>query len=276
MEKVKIFVSTSNFTKNNENNLNLILENIDQKYNKIEIGSGHKTNEDSIRLIKELLNNGNEILLHNYSIREENNLMVNLCEADDDLRRKIIDYVKEMIDLTRELGNDYYSIHGGFYSKDSSISLEKQKENYHESVSEILEYAKGKGIMIGVENHVVEKRNIDKLFLTNVEEFEDLFDRHKDDNLKLHLDLGHLKVSGNVLDFSVDELIKKFSDKVIAIHIHENDGEVDLHNGFDSNAYFLKYLKEFKNLKYIVIESWNQSDSNLDEMIRRLEDEVAK
>lgn len=269
MEKQRIFVSTSNFKSKYENNLNKILESGIEGYDFLEIASGHKTDNFSLQLIKEKIREGKKVLFHNYSFSEEDNLMLNLCEEDAIKRKKIIEYIKQMIILTKEIGEDYYSIHGGFYPKKLD---EKSKEIYNniflESLDEIVDFAQDNKVYLGVENHVVERQNIDRLFLFNKLQYGDLFHKIKSPYLKLHLDVGHLKVTSKTYNFDPLAFINKLSDKIMTVHLHDNNGLVDLHGKFDEEAYFLTALKGIKGIKNIVIETWDQDKTYLNKMIR--------
>lgn len=272
MEKQRIFVSTSNFKSKYENNLNKILESGIEDYNFLEIASGHRTDNFSLQLIKEKIKEGKKILFHNYSFSEKDNLMINLCEENVIKRNKIIEYIKQMILLTKEIGEDYYSIHGGFYPKKLDQQSKKAYNNiFFESLAEIVEFAQENKVYLGVENHVVEKQNIDRLFLFNEQQYEELFHEIESPYLKLHLDVGHLKVSSKTYNFNPIEFIKKFSDKLMTVHLHDNNGLVDMHGKFDENAYFISALKDINGIKNIVIETWDQDKTYLNKMIRSVE-----
>ena len=272
MESPRIFISTSNFKSRYKNSLDLILKSSIIEYPNLEIASGHVTSANSYKLIRDLIKQGKNILFHNYSFREENNLMINLCEADSEKRIKIISYIKEMILYTKEIGENYYSIHGGFYpTKLDERSKLEYNSLFINGLSEVIEFASNNGIYVGVENHVVEKHNVDKLFLYNEEQFEEMFLNVENPYLMLHLDLGHLKVSSETFHFNPIDFIDKFSDRIITIHIHENNSVIDKHDKFNNNSYFLPHLKKLKYLKNIVIETWDQSDEDINGMVRSIE-----
>lgn len=274
MGNPKVFISTSNFNKKYDNNLNDILKNGIKEFDSIEIASGHNTDESTYSIIKQKCSEGKRIIFHNYSFREKENLMLNLCEEDKEIRKKIIKYIKQMISLTKDMGEDYYSIHGGFYPRKLENKTQKKRYDdiYMESISEIVSFAEGQRVFIGVENHVVESQNIDKLYLYDEEQFVEMFSIIKSLYLKLHLDVGHLKVSSTTYKFSAAQFIKRFSNKIMTVHLHDNNGIIDEHKAFDISNYFFANLKELEDLRYIVIETWNQEISCLSKMIRMVED----
>lgn len=275
MKNQRILISTSNYKNRFSNNLNDILcEGLDDfKY--FEIASGHYTDEKTFTIIKNMIKNGKEFLFHNYPFREKDNLLINLCENEPYKKNKIISYIKEMIILTKEIGENYFSFHGGFYS--NKLSLDSQKEiNYvfKENLIELIEFAELQKVYLGIENHVVEYQNIDKLYLYNKEQFEELFNEINSPYLMLHLDMGHLKISAKTYGFKEKDFIDKFANRIMTVHLHENDGIIDYHNNFNDDAYFLSYLNKMNNLKNIVIETWNKDDRHIKEMVRMVENAI--
>ena len=73
------------------------------------------------------------------------------------------------------------------------------------------------------------------------------------DNIKLLVDVAHLKVSANSLNFEC-EIFEKCDD-LIGYHLSDNDGLSDTNNIYDEDAWFWKFLK--KNLDYYSIEVYN-------------------
>ncbi len=275
MKNKNIFVSTSNFTKKCNNNLNNILKNTANSYECLEIASGHMTDDTTIKLIDNNIKNGKKVLLHNYPFREKKNIMVNLCESDFNKRKYIINYIKEMILLSKRFNSNYFSIHGGFYpEKLKKIEQKKYKDIFNDTLFEIIKFAEVEEVYVGIENHVVEEKNKDLLYLYNKDEFNNLFNTIDSHYLKLHLDVGHLNVSSETYGFDKEDFIKEFSDKIMSVHLHDNNNYIDQHKNFNEDAYFLPYLKSIENLENIIIETWNQSNESIDEMIRKVQNVI--
>ena len=69
-------------------------------------------------------------------------------------------------------------------------------------------------------------------------------------NLSLLIDLGHLAISANILKFDkivfLNKIIENFGDKIVEIHISENDFKRDLHNRIFKGSWQLDALKLFR------------------------------
>ena len=77
------------------------------------------------------------------------------------------------------------------------------------------------------------------------------FDKIKDLNLFLLLDLGHLAISSNLLNFNrydfIEKCIDNYGDKILEIHISNNDEKRDLHSRITKDCWQLHCLKNFIN-----------------------------
>ena len=86
------------------------------------------------------------------------------------------------------------------------------------------------------------------LLMCELWEFERLFNEIRSDNLGILLDLGHLKINSNILNFDADEFISRLRDKTFAVHLHENNGRVDQHRCTKEGNWVLdmvdKYFKD--------------------------------
>ena len=233
--------------------------------NKIEISSGHKYEPGFARELFKRNKKGVDILLHNYAPPEPSNLLINLSEPDLKKRSKIISFIKESIDITKKLGKNYFSFHCGFCSpnfevgnqswKKHLISRQSARKNFMDSLKIIVRYAEYKRVKIGIENHPVEQGNEQLLIMTSANELAAVFATLKSSFLHLHLDAGHLNVTAKTYGFDKVKFIKRFQDKVYAIHIHQNAGRKDEHLPFDETLWILPYLHIFKNLRYIIFET---------------------
>lgn len=266
----KIYVATGNLKKENQNDLSKMLEKLPIEFSNYEISSGHIGSYELIKKIKEMKKDKKiNFLLHNYPFREKENLMINLCEENEFKLEKIKKYIKRMINYTSCIGQDYFSFHGGFLDEkiDENSDLRKEKlMKFIKEVKEIVKYAETKKVKIGIENHVVTRQNLGRLIMNDIYDFKFLFQKIGSDNLFLHLDVGHLNVSSKTYNFSREEFVKEFKDKIYTIHIHDNNRIEDSHSEISEESYFLKYLKDMTRLEYIVLETWNQSTKNLEEM----------
>ena len=80
-------------------------------------------------------------------------------------------------------------------------------------------------------------------------------------NVKLLIDVAHLKVSAKTLRFDPQMMLRKCKEYIGGYHLSDNDGMSDSNESFEANAWFWKYMK--KDLEYISIEVYNKP---IDEM----------
>jgi len=262
---VELFFSTLNGAKSGEP-IQLVIDKLTKLgLQNIEISSGHPFEQNFFQTLLHYKKKGIRFLLHNFSPPDEKSTLVNLSNPDKKEREKVIDFIKKRIDLTKELGMDYYSFHGGFrmpnysFTEDNSnpelIPYDTALSLFVSGLKEIASYAELRGINIGFENHVVVKGNEEKLITYKTEEIESVFDSINSKNLFLHLDVGHLDVTSRTVGLDKKAFIKKFADSVFAIHLHSNNSLEDQHLMINEDHWILPSLPIFTKLKYIIFET---------------------
>ena len=67
------------------------------------------------------------------------------------------------------------------------------------------------------------------------------------------MDLGHLNVSSTLLNFDkyifLDKYLNEFGERVLEVHISENEGFKDQHLALKPNSWQLDVVREIKNIK---------------------------
>ena len=248
-----------------------------RQYSAIEISSGHRPHPGSWQAIAAYAKKHDaSVLLHNFAPPEPGDLMINLSNPDQAVRADVVAFLKSRIDLTRELGSDYYSFHGGFrvpyrlgiqtYQPGERMSAQRALDIFVQALDEVVAHAEARGVHVGVENHVVEWGNEDNVILYSAKEFQLLFDTITSEYLHLHLDVGHLSISSNTCGFDRHAFIHQFRGKVMAAHVHDNDGTKDTHNGFGDDFWFLKELPGLPALRYVCLETARQKQSGISRM----------
>ena len=282
---MKIFVSTSNF---GFGSVPDVFRDMDSMtYKALEISSGHLWDESSWQVISRYAREqGASVLFHNHAPPGPDNLFINLSDPDTDQRDKVIAFLKSRIGYTKELGSDYYSFHAGYRvpykigvrNYDSSDRLEPRValELFIEGVKEVMAHAEALGVHVGVENHVVEPGNEENLILYGIDDYEVLLDAVPSDFLHVHLDVGHLKVTSRTTGVDKTAFIRHLGPKIMAAHIHENDGLKDSHGGFDRDFWFLNQLEHLPGLTYACLETSRQDDTSIAAMQRILEESAAR
>ena len=266
----KINISTGGFKSNTASEIvNMMVEN---KIFNIELSGGKYDPffEKNILNLSKIAN----LSFHNYFPPPKNSFVLNLATSNKDICKKSVNHVKRAIDLSFSLGIKEYSIHAGFRidPKASELGktvkgqkkltpLGKSKEIFYKNLSEISNYAKEKNVIIYIENNVVTKSNFNKFgenpfLLASQDELEE-FIKIKPNNVKLLIDVAHLKVSANTLIFDPSLTLKKLKNKISAYHLSENNGLQDTNEKLDYDSYFWEFLN--KDADFFTIEVYKQS-----------------
>jgi sugar phosphate isomerase/epimerase len=197
-------------------------------------------------------------IVHHYFPPPKQPLVVNLASQNADILQRSKDHIKKSLAFCHDLGCGLYSFHAGFRADPDArfvfpgpehvCSYDMAFHTFIESVREIDEYARQKGVRIAVENNVLARHNVMNgqnpyLLLCTADEFQGLWDAIRSANVGLLLDLGHLKVSSHWLGFDRDEFVSRMRDRVFAVHLHENNGLEDQHLRLDKESWCLEVVR---------------------------------
>ena len=209
-----------------------------------------------------------KIALHNYFPVPEDPFVFNLASFNKGILDKSMAHAKKAIKLTSGFGGEFYSFHAG-YLLDPDVSelgakINKKKLNarndglrqFIKNVNELASFAKEHGVTLLIENNVISKRNFDSfnndpLLMTGAEETEFIFSNVLD-NVKLLIDVAHLKVSANTLNFDAVTYLNKFKNITAAYHISDNNGLEDSNEPFTIDSWFVDHIR--KDLSYYSLE----------------------
>lgn len=248
-----INVSTSCYYKS-ESVLYVLEKYISDNIYNIELGSSHQFEPRIEKSIKRINDNYEcNWTVHAYFPPLKDSFFVNIASQKKIILSKSIRFIKNMINFSKSINAKVCSFHSGFrwdpinslkYTNQEIYSYSESYYTFLESLTEICQHAEEKNINIALEPNVVSKKNLingtNKLLLMcKPTELSNLFDDLKEKgftNLNLLLDLGHLKVTANTLNFSFSEFINDFSSKVIQLHIHDNNGNFDQHKQLTSDS----------------------------------------
>ena len=221
----------------------------------IEFGSRSEYIEDiSARRFRQ---HGASFIVHHYFPPPRRQLVVNLASQNADILQRSKDHIKKSVAFCHDLGCGLYSFHAGFRADPDDrfifpdpaqvCDYETAFQTFVDSVKEIDEYARGKGVKIAVENNVLAGHNVvdgqnPYLLLCMADEFREFWGSIGSSNVGLLLDLGHLKVSSHWMGFDRDEFVGKVRDRVFAVHMHENNGLEDQHLRLDKASWCLEVV----------------------------------
>jgi sugar phosphate isomerase/epimerase len=210
--------------------------------------------------------------VHNYFPPPEKSFVLNLASFNEEIASLSFEHITRAIDLSEKLGSKFYSFHAGFLldpqPKDLGKKFTKEKLNHRESAKEIFvnrvnrisDYAKKKGIIILLENNVISNSNM-KHFGTNpflmTNHFETIeIMKATHDNVRLLIDVAHLKVSSYSEGFCKNEYLNSTADYTCAYHLSDNDGLSDSNGPITLDSWFWPYIR--KDLNYYSLEVYNQ------------------
>ena len=230
----------------------------------VELGVCKDSTLDVTKLIKKYNFN---YIVHHYFPPPKKPFIINLASQDKQIHGKSIDQMIKSIDFCADLNIDFFSFHAGFRI-DPDINLKFNFNNipeyknsfniFKESVEKIVDYAERRCVKVAIENNVLSEYNLvdgqNKLLLMcELWEFERLFSEINSKNLGVLLDIGHLKVTANLLKFDANKFIGKLKDKIFAVHVHENNGRLDEHKCIREGDWSLGIVDSYFKNKNIPI-----------------------
>jgi len=235
----------------------------------IELSGGLHTPDliDNLFKIKEKA----KFQIHNYFPSPKNPFVVNLASLDNDVANQSLEHIKNALQCCARLGSKYYSFHAGFLcdikvselgarvQKRELYDRKKSKDLFLERILRISNIAKNLDIQLMIENNVFSKRNKmefeDNPFLMcDSNECLQLI-KQTPKNVKLLIDVAHLKVSANSLNFDPNKMMVDCQNYIGGYHLSDNDGLSDTNATFDKNAWFWEYIR--KDLNYYSIEVYH-------------------
>lgn len=272
----RIFVSTGAFGKIGVDELLKIALN--NGLTNIELSSGafyHESMKKDLLQAKD--SETHRFLVHNYFPVPEKPFVLNLASEDKDILNLSRKHCQAAIQLTAELGEEFYSVHAGFCFHAQPEDLGRNQRTlerfpkavgyniFLESLYMLSKMGKEYGLKIAVENNVVTMENLngdknkenDLYLCATGEDLQSLMADLGDQNIKLLIDLGHLRVTANSMGFDPIGFIEMVATDVIAFHISDNDGLSDGNLPVSETAWFWPSLKQFKNNAYFVLEAYN-------------------
>jgi len=192
---------------------------------------------------------------------------VNIASPSPVLRRVMLKRLEKSLSHARQLHCRQWVFHSGWRSAISEFYPTLDWQLNLRSVRTLLRVASKLGVDISIENtpeplHFLVKRMEDfALFYSELGSYDDL---------GMTLDIAHANTSQQIFGF-----IEKFADKIVHVHISDNEGKYDSHQGighgkidWDAVARALKKIN-FKGL--VVLESVEHVEESLRTMCRLFE-----
>lgn len=225
---------------------------------------------------------------HNYFPPPEEDFVINLASPSPENLSRSIEQIKRSISFCNDVNINFFSFHSGFrvdpdlqFCFSKKLVVEPYRivfQRFLNSLREINEFAEKRNVKISIENNILAPYNLlngeNQLLLMCEEwEFSLLFKTLTSKNIGILLDLGHLKVTGNVLGFKPEDFIQTTIDRIYAIHISENDGTSDQDRVPESGDWVVQILEKYfadRNI-YLILESKFQDIKELEDFVNNSE-----
>jgi len=231
-------------------------------------------------------------ITHHYFPPPKEPFIVNLASQDSMILKRSKEQINRSIKFCHDLAIKLFTFHAGFrVDPDNKLQFPRAQpvtpyetafDTFVESVDEINSYAQQMAVRIAIENNVLSDYNVIDgqnpfLLLCEAEEFERLWQKIPSANVGILLDLGHLKVTSHWLGFDKYKFIDRVKDRVFAIHIHENNEQIDEHRALDETSWCFEIIgKEcFANFP-IVLESTKLTIDQIVQQASLIEDIIEK
>ena len=266
-----IYLSTGGFSKLPGSETAKIFS--EYSINQIELSAG-LFKDNQINDLKKL--NKSKFQIHNYYPPPKDPFVFNLASMQEDIALKSISHVMSALEYCSDLMIANYSSHAGFLFdpkiKELGEKIEFQKLNdkkeaksiFIERINKLSIRALELGINLLIENNVLSKANLEQFklnpfLMVEANECEEIMTQTSN-NVKLLLDVGHLKVSAQSLNFDKKNFFEICNPWVHAYHLSDNNGERDSNSPMNENSWFWSYLKK---ADYYVVEVYSESIFNL-------------
>ena len=264
---MKIYISTGGFK--NLSGYEASKKLLKNKIKDIEL-SGGLYDKNSIRNIAKLKNQTN-FRIHNYFPPPKIPFVLNIASLNKKSSTKSMNHIYSSIKYCKKLNSDYYSFHAGFLCDPKIDQLGKKfftKKLYNrkkaievflKKLKKISKFANKHNVKILIENNVLNSRykpTSNPFLMADEKEILNLLKKFPK-NVKLLLDVAHLKVSSKTFGFNPVRVLKKINPYLGGYHLSDNDGKADTNDFFTEKSWFWKYLR--KDLNYYSIEVYSQN-----------------
>lgn len=277
-----IYASTS-CLKNPQDILRVLDEYEKAEIENVELGSVHKHFQT-----KKLRKYNFNFIAHGYFPPPKTPFNFNLASQKKTIREKSVKLVKNAINVCADINAPIFTFHAGFtvdpkklgvkFSREGIVDRDTAIRTFITASHEVLDYAKSRGIKLGMELNVVQKFNLDKgenklLLFADYDETKIFLKHFKKNEIGLLLDLGHTSVTSHWLKFDKDKFVEKIKKSVVVVHASNNNGLQDQHKQLTKKCWQTSILKNFKKIP-ITLETMNLTTKQIKKNIQIAEDAI--
>jgi sugar phosphate isomerase/epimerase len=177
---------------------------------------------------------------------------VNIGSMNPRMREAAMSEVISAIECTGRLGFGPFTLHPGFYTPLGMVNKSAAKAVSRSSLEIIDKAAKENGVLVALEN-------MPDMPISMVTTPEELLASIEGTEIKICFDLGHANTTGNIESYFA------LKDRIVNIHIHDNNGKYDQHLAIgNGNIDFKSILPKLSSYKgRYVIEARTLDDAPL-------------
>ena len=264
-----IYISTGGFNKKSVIEVIQLLSKNNIKA--FELSGGIFT--DNLESKLKILSDKFEFTVHNYFPPPKKPFVLNLASLNENIYQESLNHIKQSIKLASSIKSPFYSFHAGFLidpqvkelgktiKRNNLYDRDKCLERFIYSIKLLSKYASKYKIKLLVENNVITKSNLSKfesnpLLMTDIKGTGEIV-KNFDENLFFLVDVAHLKVSANTLNFDAREYLEIFKDKIGGYHLSDNNGLIDSNKEISKSSWFWPHLRN--DLDYYTLEVYDQN-----------------
>jgi len=220
------------------------LPDLDVKHIELTDEGLHALTKTRIKKLKEIANNHDlDFVVHAPWAG------VNIATISPFLRKAVLKRLRQSLVLAGQLECRLWLFHAGFRSGLDRFYPRTDWQLNLDSVHSLLKLARQEGVTIAIEN----MPEPFPALMKSVDEF-DRFYCELDDDIGMVLDVAHANLNNQITDF-----IQQFEEKIIHMHVSDNQGTSDQHLGIGYGTLdwqnFAKAVKIAQYDKLLMIES---------------------
>jgi len=156
---------------------------------------------------------------------------LNLGSRDAHIRQYSLELLTNSLDVARAFRSPIMVMHSGFNPQYPPKARTKWLDVFSQGLERLLSRASDVGVQLALENTYEPDTSL----------FEEIFERFSTPALGMCLDAGHATCFGRV---EAAEWSRRFADRICHVHLSDNDGRDDLHQGLGQGALDLRAVLE--------------------------------
>jgi len=180
---------------------------------------------------------------------------LNIASLDAGIWSETLKRLEASLEVASFLGVPFLTLHAGRLSPIGGIFPEKAIERNLAGIRVLCDTGRELGVDIYVENQPA----YPGVIFSRVDEIEWMLDEIGRENLGFTFDVGHANTCGDVREY-----LRSLCKKIKHVHIHDNDGSADMHEGVGRGSVdFAAAMGKLKKVGYkgaVIIECKTESE----------------